>query len=74
MEVEAKSGISDCLAVCVHAEYDAWDVCLRMRDNGLIAKPTHDDKIRLAPPLNITEEQIRDSIDIITKTLLSFDN
>jgi len=54
------------------SEYDAWEVCLRMRDNGLIAKPTHQDKIRLAPPLVITEEQLHESIDIISKTLRSF--
>jgi len=57
---------------CDCAEYDAWEVCLRLRDNGLLAKPTHDDKIRLAPPLTITETQLHDSIDIINKTLLSF--
>jgi len=43
-----------------------------MRDNGLIAKPTHEDKIRLAPPLVITETQIHEAVDIISKTLLSF--
>lgn len=52
-------------------EYDAWEVCLRLRDNGLIAKPTHGDKIRLAPPLVITEEQLYESIDIVRKTILS---
>lgn len=59
-------------AIVIDGKYDAWTVCLRMRDNGLIAKPTHEDKIRLAPPLIITEEQLRESIDIIAKTLLSF--
>ena len=53
------------------AEYDAWDVCLRLRDNGLLAKPTHDDKIRLAPPLVISEEQLRESVDIIANTILT---
>jgi len=53
------------------AEYDAWDVCLRLRDNGLLAKPTHDDKIRLAPPLVISEEQLRESVDIIANTMLT---
>jgi len=53
-------------------DYDAWEICLRLRDNGLLAKPTHEDKIRLAPPLVITETQLYESIDIISKTLLSF--
>jgi ornithine--oxo-acid transaminase len=50
----------------------AWDVCLKLRDNGLLAKPTHGDIIRFAPPLVITEEQLMDCIDIIKKTILSF--
>ena len=54
------------------SDYDAWEVCVRLRDNGLLAKPTHDDKIRLAPPLTITETQLRECIGIISKTLLSF--
>ena len=52
--------------------YDAWDVCLRLRDNGLLAKPTHGDIIRFAPPLIITKEQIIDCVEIIKKTILSF--
>lgn len=51
---------------------EAWDVCLKLRDNGLLAKPTHGDIIRFAPPLVITEEQLRDCITIIKKTILSF--
>lgn len=54
------------------ADYDAWKVCLRLRDNGLLAKPTHGDIIRLAPPLVIKEDEIRESIEIIHKTILSF--
>ncbi|MEC9209147.1 MAG: ornithine--oxo-acid transaminase [Bacteroidota bacterium] len=51
---------------------EAWDVCLKLRDNGLLAKPTHGDIIRFAPPLVITEEQLADCIAIIKKTILSF--
>ncbi|MAR39356.1 MAG: ornithine--oxo-acid transaminase [Flavobacteriales bacterium] len=51
---------------------EAWDVCLKLRDNGLLAKPTHGDIIRFAPPLVITEDQLMDCIDIIKKTILSF--
>ena len=50
----------------------AWDVCLVMRDNGLLAKPTHDHIIRFAPPLVITKDQIIESVDIIRKSLKSF--
>jgi ornithine--oxo-acid transaminase len=50
----------------------AWDVCLALRDNGLLAKPTHGDKIRFAPPLVITEEQLHECCDIIEKTIQAF--
>lgn len=43
----------------------AWEVCVKMMENGLLAKPTHGNKIRFAPPLVITEEQLNQGIDII---------
>ncbi|MFH0865582.1 MAG: ornithine--oxo-acid transaminase [Bacteroidota bacterium] len=52
---------------------EAWDVCLKMRDNGLLAKPTHGDIIRFAPPLVISEGQIAEAIEIITESILSFE-
>ena len=52
---------------------EAWDVCLRMRDNGLLAKPTHDHIIRLAPPLIISEEELLDACGIIERSIRSFD-
>ena len=51
----------------------AWDVCLALKQRGLLAKPTHGDIIRLAPPLTITEEQILESSKIISEAMLSFD-
>jgi len=51
----------------------AWDVCLSLRDNGLLAKPTHDHIIRFAPPLVITEKQIFEAVEIIKKTILDMD-
>jgi len=51
----------------------AWDVCLKMRDNGLLAKPTHDHIIRFAPPLIINEQQIREAVEIIGNSLKSFE-
>lgn len=50
----------------------AWDVCLKLAENGLLAKPTHGDIIRFAPPLVISEEQILDCVRIIKSTLESF--
>jgi ornithine--oxo-acid transaminase len=49
----------------------AWDLCLRMKNNGLLAKPTHGDKIRFAPPLMITRPQMEDAIGIIKGSLES---
>ena len=51
----------------------AWEICLRLRDNGLLAKPTHGNIIRFAPPLVMTEAQLEDCISIITKTLQEFE-
>lgn len=58
-------------AIIIDDKIDAWEVCLRLRDSGLLAKPTHGDKIRLAPPLVISEPQIEECIDIIAKTINS---
>ena len=52
----------------------AWNLCLKLRDNGLLAKPTHGNIIRFAPPLVITEEQIMDCVAIIKKTINEFEN
>ena len=51
----------------------AWDICLALRENGLLAKPTHGNIIRFAPPLVMTEDQILDCVSIITKTLKQFE-
>ena len=50
----------------------AWDICMKLRDNGLLAKPTHGNIIRFAPPLVMNEEQLRDCISIIKKTISEF--
>ena len=50
----------------------AWDVCVALKENGLLAKPTHDHIIRFAPPLVITEDEIRTCVGIIKKTIESF--
>ena len=51
---------------------EAWDVCLKMRDNGVLAKPTHQHIIRFAPPLVITEAELMDAIEKIKKSIMSF--
>lgn len=50
----------------------AWDICMALKENGLLAKPTHGNIIRFAPPLVITEEQINECCDIIEKTISEF--
>ncbi|WP_299247140.1 ornithine--oxo-acid transaminase [uncultured Lacinutrix sp.] len=51
----------------------AWNICMALRDNGLLAKPTHGNIIRFAPPLVMTKEQLLDCVSIITKTLKQFE-
>ena len=51
----------------------AWNICLKLRDNGLLAKPTQGNIIRFAPPLVMTEDQLNDCIKIITSTLVDFE-
>jgi ornithine--oxo-acid transaminase len=52
---------------------EAWDVCVALKENGLLAKPTHQHIIRFAPPLVITEKQILETVDIIVKTFRQFE-
>ena len=51
----------------------AWDLCLALKENGLLAKPTHGNIIRFAPPLVMTETQLRECVDIIAKTVAKFE-
>ncbi|CAL2092246.1 ornithine--oxo-acid transaminase [Tenacibaculum sp. 190524A05c] len=51
----------------------AWNICMKLRDNGLLAKPTHGNIIRFAPPLVMNEEELRDCISIIKKTIMEFE-
>jgi ornithine--oxo-acid transaminase len=52
----------------------AWNICMKLAENGLLAKPTHGNIIRFAPPLVMTEEQLLDCVSIITNTLKEFEN
>ena len=51
----------------------AWNICLKLRDNGLLAKPTHGNIIRFAPPLTINKEEIDAAVNIIIKSLKEFE-
>lgn len=51
----------------------AWNLCVAMKDNGLLAKPTHGNIIRFAPPLVMTEEQLMECVSIIEKTIMNFE-
>ncbi|HEY0354644.1 MAG TPA: aminotransferase class III-fold pyridoxal phosphate-dependent enzyme, partial [Flavisolibacter sp.] len=58
-----------------HPDKDAaWKLCMALKENGLLAKPTHGDKIRLAPPLVITKEQVDESLEIIRQSLKTLEN
>jgi ornithine--oxo-acid transaminase len=65
-------GLLNALVIKEKAGKTAWEFCLHMAENGLLAKPTHGDIIRFAPPLVITKEQIMECVDIIEKTLSEF--
>jgi len=66
-------GLLNAIVIDCDEESDlAWEICLKFRDYGLLAKPTHGNKIRLAPPLVITENQIQDCLSIIEKALNDF--
>ncbi len=51
----------------------AWDICVKLKENGLLAKPTHGNIIRFAPPLVMTEDQLMECVEIITRTLRGFE-
>lgn len=73
IELVRGKGLLNAVIIKPHNGMEAWDVCLRLRDNSLLAKPTHRHIIRFAPPLVIGEEQLREAIDIIKKTIKSFE-
>lgn len=66
-------GLLNAIEIDSDNENMAWEICLALKERGLLAKPTHGDKIRFAPPLVITEEQLKECIVIIQQTLQSFE-
>ena len=65
-------GLLNAIVIAPKNGKTAWDVCIALKENGLLAKPTHQHIIRFAPPLVITENQLRESIDIIRETIRQF--
>lgn len=65
-------GLLNAVVVRPRGGTTAWDVCLALKEAGLLAKPTHDHVIRLAPPLVITKKQVAEALDIVRTTLQSF--
>ena len=67
-------GLLNAIVIDDHEDSDtAWNICLKLRDNGLLAKPTHGNIIRFAPPLVMSEDQLIDCANIIIKTLKDFE-
>ncbi len=70
IELVRGKGLLNAIVIRPKNGKEAWDVCLKMKENGLLAKPTHQHIIRFAPPLVITKEQIIEAVDIIKKSIL----
>ncbi|MCX6169767.1 MAG: ornithine--oxo-acid transaminase [Ignavibacteriales bacterium] len=70
IELIRGKGLLNAMVIKPTIDKEAWDVCLKMRDNGLLAKPTHGNIIRFAPPLIINEEQILSAVEIIRKSIM----
>ena len=72
IEIVRGKGLLNAVAIKPVKGKTAWDVCLNMKENGLIAKPTHEHIIRFTPPLVITEAQLMEAVEIIKKTFKEF--
>lgn len=73
IELVRGKGLLNAIVIKPKGGKTAWDVCMRLRDNGMLAKPTHGHIIRFAPPLTINETQLREAIEIIKKTMAEFE-
>jgi len=69
IELVRGKGLLNAIVIRPQNGKTAWDVCMQMKENGLLAKPTHDHIIRFAPPLVITEAQILEAVEIIRKSM-----
>lgn len=73
IELVRGKGLLNAVVIRPRNGKEAWDVCVEMAKNGLLAKPTHQHIIRFAPPLVISEEELRAAIEIIRKSILAFE-
>jgi len=73
IELVRGKGLLNAVVIRPKNGFEAWDVCVKMKDMGLLAKPTHGNIIRFAPPLVISEQQLREAIAIIKEAILSFE-
>ncbi|NLA15894.1 MAG: ornithine--oxo-acid transaminase [Bacteroidales bacterium] len=73
IELVRGKGLLNAIVIKPQNGTEAWDVCMAMAENGVLAKPTHRHIIRLAPPLIIKESQLLQALDLIKKSILSFD-
>lgn len=72
IETVRGKGLLNAIVIRPKGDKTAWDVCVKMKENGVLAKPTHDHIIRFAPPLVINETQLHEAIGLIKKSILSF--
>jgi ornithine--oxo-acid transaminase len=73
IELVRGKGLLNAIVIRPKNGKEAWDVCLAMKELGVLAKPTHGHIIRFAPPLVITEDQLRDAISLIKKAINQFE-
>ena len=73
IELVRGKGLLNAVVIRPKNGFEAWDVCVKMKDMGLLAKPTHGNIIRFAPPLVISEQQLREAIETIKTAILSFE-
>lgn len=73
IELVRGKGLLNAVVIRPKNGVEAWDVCVKMKEMGLLAKPTHGNIIRFAPPLVISEQQLREAIAIIKEAILSFE-
>jgi ornithine--oxo-acid transaminase len=73
IELVRGKGLLNAVVIRPKGGKTAWDVCVAMKENGLLAKPTHGHIIRFAPPLIISEEQLREAMNLIKKTFRQFE-
>ena len=73
IELVRGKGLMNAIVIRPKNGKTAWDVCLKMKELGVLAKPTHGHIIRFTPPLVITEQQLREALELIKKAILSFE-